>query len=166
MAALASSPQTSPPITAGKVVFIEELVKDEVKFMDSSIRLVGRIENYQISEKIIVLSEPGMSSIAVRVSTQFLAQPGLKEGTFVKAGGFKRGALFMFIGEWRKHMPMEVDEAGDIKHDQRGGCLVARVCNNVDGLDMKLYKKAILARRILLASMERQSAKERSSKEV
>jgi hypothetical protein len=154
MAALTSSPQTSPPITAGTVVFIEELVEDEGKFIDSSIRLVGRIENYQISEKIIVLSEPGMSSFAVRVSTQFLAQPGLKDGTFVKAGGFKRGALFMFIGEWRTHMPTEVDEAGAIKHDQRG-CLVARVCNNVDGLDTKLYKKAVLARRTLLASMER-----------
>eukprot|EP00249_Psilotum_nudum_P005514 c18954_g1_i1 orf=392-799(-) len=111
-------------IKPGTIVHLYELQPGSPFFQPTtSLRVMGLLQNYQVDSGIAVISEGGAS---LKIDTQH-----------IRNLQFSIGSLYQFIGELS--FP-----AGDTP-DQM--ILQARVGRNVDGLDVKLYDKALQLRR-------------------
>ncbi|CAK9219723.1 unnamed protein product [Sphagnum troendelagicum] len=85
-----------------------------------SLRVLGQLNSYDVETGIVLITEAGAS---LKVDTQLLHDVALRQGS-----------LYQFIGELNFTASNEM-------------VLQARVGRNVDGLDLKLYDKALQLRR-------------------
>ena len=136
-------------VGSGEIVFLEEIEGGEEKYVGKSIRVVGSIEHFNIRNRMVLLSQsfPSKKEKAfLHIDTSSLDQ------STSKTGGFRKGALFMFIGELKNQM-LEGNEknCASPTGSVLGKVLAARIGRNSDGLDLHLFRKAVLARRSFLA---------------
>ena len=129
----------------------------------SSIRVTGRVVEYDAVRDQVLITLDGVELL---VSLEFLQV----EGGDVR---LKKKSLYQFIGElcfnynidndndsdndnndnnesFEQYTKSGDDYASSSKTYTNNKLLKARVCRCVDGLDLKLYYKALLARRIYL----------------
>ena len=131
-------------VESGEIVFLEEIEQAGDSCLGRSLRVVGRIEHFDVRNKMVLLSESLPSrkkKIFLHIDTSSLDQ------STSNTGGFRKGSLFMFIGEL-KHQTLD---GADGTATAPGKALAARIGRNSDGLDLHLYRKAVLARRTFLA---------------
>mmetsp|Transcript_11443 Transcript_11443/g.13119 ORF Transcript_11443/g.13119 Transcript_11443/m.13119 type:complete len:117 (-) Transcript_11443:370-720(-) len=105
----------------GEIVLVNELVATPEKF--HCVRVVGRITSYHPEKNSLVCVDPTATEECVL------------EVNVAKLGplAVSPGDLYLFIGEINRDF---------------GKCLLhARVCSNVRGLDMNMYKRALQIRR-------------------
>ena len=134
-------------VGAGKIVFLEEIENDGEAYVGKSLRVVGSIEKFDVRSKMVLLSQLCPSKIKkvfLRINTSSL------DPQAINSGGFRKGSLFMFIGELKSQI-IEVKDKNTNSELKPEKVLMARVGRNSDGLDLHLYRKAVLARRAFLA---------------
>ena len=107
---------------SGRVVFIEEIGMSEYAKLGASVRVTGRVKSYDVASGIVFI-EDRERQLQVEVSSRL---PSLFNVPI--------GSLAQFIGE------LEVPKGGG----GGGGLLLhARICRNVDGLNLELYRKSV-----------------------
>ena len=112
---------------SGKILRLEEICSQGQSLVGRSVRTLGRISSYDATCSIATLELEGNQ---LKVDTRL-----------VEPQAFRQSSLFQMIGEI-------IDD--DRSHDCPSSVsivLQARVCRCVDGLDVKLYYKAVDVRR-------------------
>eukprot|EP00250_Pteridium_aquilinum_P034830 c8178_g1_i1 orf=17-406(+) len=113
---------SSTLVNPGTIVHLRELHPSNPFFQSSgSFRVMGRLLSYDIESGLAVICEEDGTSL--QVATEHLRNLHLRTGS-----------LFQFIGELKSSGQQEI-------------FLQARVGRNVDGIDVKLYDKALELRR-------------------
>ncbi len=119
---------------SGEVVLLRELFTDP-NVVGKYVRVTGYVSAQDTSAALVEISHDGA---ALWVDT-----------TLVNVGALRQDALVQFIGAISAHVPVNVGSSiitGSIK-------LTARIYRAVDGLDMRLYEEALLARREFLSKV-------------
>ena len=111
---------------SGKILRLKEICNEGRALVGQSVRTLGRISTYDVTCSIATLQFDGFE---LKVDTRL-----------VEPQPFRRNSLFQMIGE--------IDE-DDLRKSDRSESVVlrVRVCRCVDGLDVKLYYKALDMRR-------------------
>ncbi|KAI8093329.1 telomere-capping, CST complex subunit-domain-containing protein [Halteromyces radiatus] len=106
-------------VSPGKLVLLQDLIQDPQRYDNTSIRITGRLVNFQPANNIAII-EYKQSSL--QLDTE-LIDIGMNTGTMVQC-------------------------IGEVKYDQQLGQLVLkpRIIRDVDSLDMNLFEKTVLLR--------------------
>jgi hypothetical protein len=115
----------------GVIRFISEIVADEEQYADESVRVVGRVVEYDAEALLVTLEEEGAR---LRVDLSLLVRNGYSDGDL----RVELKAQVQCIGELR---------ALSAPQAQHGLVLKARVMVDKQGMDPQLYKRAVLVRR-------------------
>jgi hypothetical protein len=109
---------------SGKIVRLQEILSQGKSLVGRSVRTLGRISSYDAICSVATLEMEGKQ---LKVDTRL-----------VEPQPFRHNSLFQIIGEILD---------GDCSYNCPSIMLRARVCRCVDGLDVKLYYKALDIRR-------------------
>ncbi|KAJ3693922.1 hypothetical protein LUZ60_009402 [Juncus effusus] len=106
-----------PGVKSGILVILREFEPSSASLKQGqSIRVIGKLESYEIETGIVVISDGG---IKLKIDMQHL-----------RDFNFRTGSLYQFIGELKF----------GTEHD---AMLEARVARNVDGRDLNLYEQSL-----------------------
>ncbi|KAJ2223960.1 hypothetical protein H4R99_003975 [Coemansia sp. RSA 1722] len=117
-------------LVAGKPVFLEEIVAQGADFLGQSVRVTGTLHSYSPATESAVLVE-GQSALVI--DTRLLG--------VVK---YHVGQTYQFIGVLNPPAVVSADTNIDDVRCATDVQLHARVSRVVDGLDMVVYRRAIM----------------------
>jgi len=109
----------TPPYKFGETLLLKEVVEQAGSLAGASLRVLGRLVSFDPASNTAVIEHDKHQLL---INTELL-----------DSFSYRVNSLFQFIGEY------DVSVSGDF--------VKARIARNVDGMDLKLFEKALVLRR-------------------